>query len=242
MLPYLLNQDVTVPVLMSRQDSSPAYGIPNSQASVTITKADGSEATFTPSGAQWAEKASGNNLRQGIYLLTIPAAYCDVAPFLAFAVAAPLASALIYTGVVELCEANTDTIYSRIGAPTGASIAADVADVRANLGAGAPTAEEIRVEVEGSTVLARESSVQAAQASADALLPLLQELLRMSGQNYVLDSFAYSEGLITSCRVRTYASKAAAVAEAGPVSEYTMAFTRDGASLLKVKSLAEVAP
>jgi hypothetical protein len=126
---------------------------------------------------------------------------------------------------IAAVKTDTATINTRLGAPAGASHAADVAAVSSKLGAPA-----------GASVSADVAAVAAAVAGANSLLAIIRGLM---GADSYEDNFIYDgpSGALGSSRLRTYTSSANAAAHGatGLLKTYTMTFGYTGSNLTSVQ-------
>ena len=134
---YLTNTAIKLRVRMYDTSYLAVTGIAQGSATVTVIKPDGSTQALTAAagtnGFTWVEVTTGAFSGKGVYLVTITS---DV-----FATAGEYTAACNGgTGgaVAEFCAwANVPSdIYTRVGAPVGASISADVAAVKTDAALG----------------------------------------------------------------------------------------------------------
>jgi hypothetical protein len=117
-----------VAVRLLDSTGSPVAGAGFGTISATIEKSDGTTGNMTMSGSNWIEVTSGAFSGLGKYDLLIPATLTDTTGILVFAVTGPSSSKFI--GICKIVANEEVDTFSRLGAPAGASISADIASVK----------------------------------------------------------------------------------------------------------------
>lgn len=134
MIEYKVSTNILVPVVLTNAISGLAHtGVTTGSVTVTVIKSDGSNSTFTPFGSQWTEQTAGVFASGGFYLLTIPSANTNLVGFLAYGVG--VSGDDTYFNVVDIVANLESDTFTRIGAPTGPTVSADIAAVAANAAA-----------------------------------------------------------------------------------------------------------
>jgi hypothetical protein len=123
-------QSTSIPVLVkltSTSSGSPVSSVSSGSVTATALKADGTTVMISVTGANWSEITTGAFSSQGVYLLTIPNTATNIIGVFCYAVA--VSGATTFTGKDEIVANLEGETYSRLGAPAGASIAADLAQI-----------------------------------------------------------------------------------------------------------------
>lgn len=124
--------------LINSASGTPSAGITTGSVTATAKKADGTVVTLTVTG-NWTEETNGAFNNSGTYYLTIPGSALDQLGLFSYAVAVSGCDPFI--GDANIIAYNTNdlstsiagvqttanNIYSRLGAPAGASVSADIA-------------------------------------------------------------------------------------------------------------------
>lgn len=128
-----VKQDSSTKVLVRLFDvgGSPVSGIAYGSVTAAVSKADQSQTTLTLSAGDWYEAAGGFS-SSGVYWLSLPASATSVPGQLAYRVSAT--GAVDFVGIIDVVTVLEADTYVRIGVPTGASLAADLAATRADVG------------------------------------------------------------------------------------------------------------
>lgn len=124
-----------VPVYLSTSAGVAVNSALFSDVACTVLKADGSTANLTiASGTDFIQVTSGQFSGQGVYWLLIPASAASVQGMLTYVIVASVGSAKPYRGTVKVVTNEEVDTFARLGAPAGASHAADVAAIQTKLG------------------------------------------------------------------------------------------------------------
>lgn len=107
--------------------TTPTTGKSGTDATVTFLKSDGTISTLSGT-ATMTEITSGAFSGQGIYQLTIPSSVTDVVGTLDFAIL--VSGSEVFKGFIDVVANIASDIFTRVGAPAGASISADIAAVK----------------------------------------------------------------------------------------------------------------
>jgi hypothetical protein len=119
-----------VGVIFLNPSNFPVGGIPSGSITATVLKADGSAVPLVVTNADWQEISTGAFDSSGTYLLKLPASAMDVPGPLWFAVVSP--GTKVFTGAIFVSANLEIDTFTRIGAPVGATISADIAAVKAD--------------------------------------------------------------------------------------------------------------
>lgn len=127
MIQAKLSTALWVPVRVFDLGGNPVSGVASGSVTGGVMKADTTVAAFTVTGADWFEATGGAFASAGVYAIKVPAAaVSQVGPLVVgVAVSGNRTSAPALDVVAQFASDN----YSRIGAPAGASIAADLAEI-----------------------------------------------------------------------------------------------------------------
>lgn len=118
-----------VPVRLRYQvDGSGATGLAYTAVTVYIQKQGGSSTAKTLTGTDWVEIDPTNF--PGVYDLNLSSTDTNTLGYLKFSVVAPTIAANTFFGLVEIVANLESDTFSRLGAPVGASIAADIAAIQ----------------------------------------------------------------------------------------------------------------
>lgn len=131
MLEYKQSVSKTVPVRIFNASNDPVAGIVFGSVTATVQKADGTTSVVTVTVSDWAETVAGAFSGAGVYTLLLPSGALDQPGLLTYAVAT--AGNKTFVGAVKVVANEEVDTYTRIGAPVGASISADIANVDSDL-------------------------------------------------------------------------------------------------------------
>lgn len=118
------SQSVAVPVRLFDASDVPIAGVLFSAVTVTVVKSNGTTATYTPNVADWDEVTAGAAASQGLYQLTTLTTDTDTTGPLLYV--AKTASSKAFIGSIKVVANEEVDTFGRIGAPSGASISADI--------------------------------------------------------------------------------------------------------------------
>lgn len=120
MIEYIQSADAKVPVVLTLSaDGLPATGIAFGSVTVTVEKSDGTTASITMSGANWAEVTTGAFSGVGKYNLVLPASALDVVGLTAYSV--KTSTTVAFVGFFEVVaspkatQAGVDTLLAFAG-------------------------------------------------------------------------------------------------------------------------------
>lgn len=197
MLEYIQNQAARVHVVLTDAAGAPVTGV--SSPTVAVEKSGGAISVVVPDA--WAEVTTGAFSGQGKYDLVLPASALDTRGPLVVAVTGGTGRFLALIHVVGV---TVDDVNTRIGAPSGASVSADVATANARL-----------------------VTLQTSVSALDAVLGRVRGLLN---ENAVQDQQSYDgNSRLTNARIRCYdsAANATAAGATGLIRQYTVTATYD---------------
>lgn len=132
MLEYKQSVAAFVPVRIFDAAGAPQGGIPFGSVTAAVQKSDGTTAVVTVTITDWSEVTTGAFTGSGVYLLKLPASVMNLTGLLTYAVATP--GNKTHIGAIKIVANEEVDTYTRLGAPAGASIAADVATVNTSVG------------------------------------------------------------------------------------------------------------
>jgi hypothetical protein len=132
---YEIKNSITVyvPVRFFDQSGVPISGIAFNTVSATVLHADGTAAIVTPASggsapsADWVEVTFGDFTGAGVYLLKVTGVNAAVNGFLSYAVSTSVVGAKKHVGVINIVANLEADTFTRLGAPAGASVSADIA-------------------------------------------------------------------------------------------------------------------
>lgn len=131
MLEYKQSVSKFVPVRIFDQGGEPVGGLAFGVVQAAVQKADGSTAVVAVTISDWTEITTGAFSGSGVYALKLPASALDQPGLLTYAVSTP--SNRVHVGAIKVVANEEVDTYTRIGAPVGASISADIADTNADV-------------------------------------------------------------------------------------------------------------
>lgn len=117
-----------VPVRLLDSSGVPVPGVAFGGVTATVYKSDTTEISLVVTGSDWDEATTGAFTSTGVYALKIPGSALDLTGFLVYAVSVPGVNT--FTGTVKVVDNEEVDTYSRIGAPEGASVSADIVVLR----------------------------------------------------------------------------------------------------------------
>lgn len=132
MIEYKQGVSKFVPVRVFDQGGEPQGGIAFGAVTAAVQKQDGSTAVVTVTIADWTEITTGAFGGAGVYALKLPASALDQPGLLTYAVSTP--SNKVFIGAIKVVANEEVDTFSRVGAPVGASISADIAGVKSDVG------------------------------------------------------------------------------------------------------------
>ena len=131
MLEYKQSVSKFVPVRIFDQGGEPVGGLAFGVVQAAVQKADGSTAVVAVTISDWTEITTGAFSGSGVYALKLPASALDQPGLLTYAVSTP--SNRVHVGAIKVVANEEVDTFSRIGAPVGASISADIANVDSDI-------------------------------------------------------------------------------------------------------------
>lgn len=131
MIEYKQSVAAFVPVRIFDQGGVPQGGIAFGAVQAAVQKSDGSTAVVSVTIADWTEITTGAFGGAGVYALKLPASALNLPGYLTFAVATP--GNKIHVGAIKVVANEEVDTFTRIGAPAGASVSADIADTNADV-------------------------------------------------------------------------------------------------------------
>ena len=140
MTEYPKSQDMLLVVILKDTSANPIAGAVYNAVSVTIVKANRSQADVTITSASWAEITGSAYSSQGYYNLLLTGTYADVTGIFQYSVV--YTGSVPYFGVVKIVDGDTGAIYNRIGVPNYGTIANDIANVGVTAGSGGFTSAD----------------------------------------------------------------------------------------------------
>lgn len=117
--------------IFSSTTGLPVSGLAFGSMTGAVQKADGTTATFTITISDWAEATTGAWANAGTYMVLLPAAALSQTGVLSYAIAS--SGNVTFVGSVKVVANEEVDTYTRVGAPVGASISADIAAVDATV-------------------------------------------------------------------------------------------------------------
>jgi hypothetical protein len=120
------------PVRIYNTAGSPVSGLAYTAVTGAVQKSDGSVSTFTIATTDWIEATTGAFASAGVYMVQIPAAALSLTGALNYAIAS--SGNNTYIGAVKVVANEEADTYTRLGAPAGASVSADIASITSTLG------------------------------------------------------------------------------------------------------------
>src|SRR5882672_10891648 len=126
------NLATRVPVRIFDTNGNPVAGVVFGAVTVTVVKADNITASYTPVTGDWAEITTGAAANQGLYQLQFKTTDTSVTGPLIYCV--NTATSKTFVGSIKVVANEEVDTFSRIGAPVGASISADIASVKSSVG------------------------------------------------------------------------------------------------------------
>lgn len=130
MLEYRQSTQVFVPARLLDIAGAPVAGKTYSDVTAALMKADGTEEVIPLVGAaDFVELSTGAWSANGAYRLRLSAAQTNTTGLLMYTVRCP--GAVDYDGIVKIVAREEEDTFTRLGAPAGASIAADIAAIPA---------------------------------------------------------------------------------------------------------------
>lgn len=108
-------------------------GVAFGSVTATYLKSDGTTGSITVNGSTWTAVTTGAFASAGVYTLSIPSGTVNIAGTFGYCVTATGCNP--YVGWVEIMAQLPSDVYSRVGAPAGASVSADVAAIKSDTGA-----------------------------------------------------------------------------------------------------------
>lgn len=151
MLEVKQNQAVHLPIRLLTTSGTPVTGKTNADVTITVEKADGTTTTLVGlTGADFFEVTTGAFSGAGKYTLVLGSAHTNVLNALCVAVSVTGAKTFIL--VVKVVANEEADTYARLGAPAGASLAADLASNTTSLAniysrIGAPIGASISADI-----------------------------------------------------------------------------------------------
>lgn len=133
MIEYKQSVAAFVPVRIFDQGGVPQNGIAFGSVQAAIQKSDGSTAVISVTITDWTEITTGAFNGAGVYALKLPASVMNLTGYLTFAVTTP--GNKIHVGAIKIVANEEVDTFTRIGAPVGASISADIANVDSDVAA-----------------------------------------------------------------------------------------------------------
>lgn len=127
MLEYKQSIIASVPVRLQDSTGAAKAGVTYGSVTASVYKSDGTSYTLTMSSLNWTEMTTGAFSGSGTYQLKL--ATFDLNTTGEFLYAVSVSGALTYVGVVKVVANEEVDTYARLGAPAGASLAADVATI-----------------------------------------------------------------------------------------------------------------
>lgn len=132
MIEYKQSVAAFVPVRIFDASGNPKSGVPFGSVSAAVQKADGSTTVgLTVLITDWVEITASAFASAGVYALKLPSSVLDQTGYLTYAVAT--AGNKTHIGAIKIVANEEVDTYTRVGAPTGASISADIAAVSSSL-------------------------------------------------------------------------------------------------------------
>ena len=132
MIEYKQSVSKFVPVRILNGSDVPVAGIAFGAVTATVVKADGTTQAVTITITDWAEVVTGAFASQGFYLLKLSAANLDQPGMLTYAVST--AGNKTYINTLKVIANEEAETFARVGAPVLASISADIAGVKTDVG------------------------------------------------------------------------------------------------------------
>lgn len=188
-----------LPVRIFNSTGDPVAGVLYSAITASVMKADHTITSFSVASGDWFEATTSSFNASGTYMIQIPASVLDQPGPLEYAIST--ASYKVFIGAVKVVANEEVDTYSRIGAPAGASISADIASVKTDT------------------------------TNIGTISSNLLRALGLMHENSVLDQTVYNvSNKITSGRLRIYDSKTDALAAGatGLLATYTISATYVG--------------
>lgn len=241
MIAYKTSTTITVPVVLTVATTGAAHtGVAAGSVSVTVIKSNGTTSSYTPTAGQWTEYSADAYTSSGYYNLVIPDTATDQAGILQYGVS--VSGDDKHFGVVYLVANLESETYTRIGAPVGASISADIAGAITSIkGASNKDITQVDTAISGAVVSIKgsgdkdltqvDTDVNAVGSAVSMLSSSVARILALSYDNIHEDSQTYDgDGRLTSARFRAYDTAAHALAGGvtGLLYTYTIGATYDG--------------
>lgn len=169
MLDYKQGSSARVPVaLVSTGTGLPSAGVLAAAVTCWVVLADGSATSVTVTGGgTWTELTAGNTLNSGEYLLLLPSSVITQPGLLMYFIST--SGSDTYKGIIKVTANETVDVFNRLGAPVGASISADIAQVEGHAAASDSTGTAINTKLgtpAGASVSADIAAIQASAATA----------------------------------------------------------------------------
>ena len=131
MIEYKQNISAKIPVRILDGGGDPVPGILFSDITAAVQKSDGTTQILSVATQDWAEVATGAFSNAGLYWLDLPISAMDTTGYLTVAVASTGNKTFI--GAFKVVANEEIDTFTRIGAPVGASISADLQTNQVNL-------------------------------------------------------------------------------------------------------------
>src|SRR5574343_20597 len=131
MIEYKQGLTKFVPVRIFNSVGDPVSGIAFGSVTATTKKADGSTEAVSVTGADWQEVVAGAFAGAGVYALKLSASNLNQTGTLTYAVATT--GNKTFVGAIKVVANEEVDTYTRIGAPTLASVSADIANLDSDI-------------------------------------------------------------------------------------------------------------
>src|SRR5574343_432192 len=131
MIEYKQGLTKFVPVRIFNSVGDPVSGIAFGSVTATTQKADGSTEAVSVTGADWQEVVAGAFAGAGVYALQLSASNLNQTGTLTYAVATT--GNKTFVGAIKVVANEEVDTYTRIGAPTLASVSADIANLDSDI-------------------------------------------------------------------------------------------------------------
>lgn len=132
MIEYKQSVAAFVPVRIFDAGSTPVGGLGFGSVTAAVQKSDGSTQVITLTITDWSEITTGAFSGAGVYAMKLPASALNLTGEVVYAVATP--GNKTYIGALKVVANEEADTFARLGAPAGASIAADIATTQAAVG------------------------------------------------------------------------------------------------------------
>jgi hypothetical protein len=120
-----------LPVRFFDQNGLPLSGVSYTSVSATLLRADNTSIIVSPaSSSDFFEITFGDFAGSGVYFLRVLGASFGVNGIVSYAVSTSVVGAKKHVGVLNIVAQVENDTYSRLGAPAGASVSADIAAIK----------------------------------------------------------------------------------------------------------------